>query len=149
LERDEIPRYVPDASIAVKWFVREENSTKARSLKGLFQEGAIDLDAPSLLSYEVASALRLHPVAKLTPAQFRTVMESLKDLQITREPTHREWSTALTLSLENSISIYDAVYVAFAVEGDSKMVTADTTLTTRIKPPETKARLTSLGELDL
>jgi predicted nucleic acid-binding protein len=148
LERNEIPRYVPDASIAVKWFVKEEDSSGARRLKELFQEGAVDLEAPSLLSYEVASALRFHPVAKLTPAQFRTVMESLEGLQITREPTQREWTTAFMLSLENSISIYDAVYVGFAVQGNSKMVTADTTLTTRIKRPETKARLTSLAELD-
>jgi predicted nucleic acid-binding protein len=149
LERNEIPRYVPDASIAVKWFVKEEDSARARRLKELFQEGAIDLEAPSLLSYEVASALRFHPIAKLTPAQFRTVIESLENLQITREPTESEWTSAFMVSLENSLSIYDAVYVGFAVHGDSKIVTADTTLLTRIKSPETRARLILLAELEL
>lgn len=149
MEREEIPQYIPDASIAVKWFVNEEDSPRARKLKDLYLEGAIGLEAPSLLSYEVASALRFHQVVKLTLPQFRTVMESLEELQITREPSHKEWTTALTLSLENSISMYDAVYLAFATQGNSKMVTADKTLTDRIKPPEIKTKLASLAELEL
>lgn len=149
MERQEVPQYIPDASIAVKWFVKEDDSPRARKLKDLYLEGALGLEAPSLLSYEVASALRFHQVAKLTSPQFLTVMESLEELQITREPVHKEWTTALTLSLENSISMYDAVYLAFAVQSDSKMVTADKTLAERIKPPEIKVKLTSLAELDL
>jgi hypothetical protein len=30
-------------------------------MRELFQQGTIDLDAPSLLTFEVASALRFHP----------------------------------------------------------------------------------------
>jgi predicted nucleic acid-binding protein len=149
LEREEIQQYVTDASIAVKWFVDEADSSKARKLKSLYLEGAINLEAPSLLNYEVASALRFHPVAKLTSSQFRTVMDSLEELQIARDPTHGEWTTALTLSLENAISMYDAVYVAFALQGNAKMVTADKTLIGTIKGPEIKARLISLEALDM
>jgi predicted nucleic acid-binding protein len=149
LERDKIPRYVPDASVAVKWFVREEDSAKARRFKELFQEGRLDLEAPSLLLYEVASALRFHPVAKFNSAQLRTVMESLESLQITRDPSPREWTTAFTLSLENSISIYDAVYIGFVGQGNARMVTADSKLIARIHPAETKAKLASLTEVDL
>jgi predicted nucleic acid-binding protein len=149
LERNQIPRYVPDASVVVKWFVKEEDSEKARRLKELFQEGVVDLEAPSLLSYEVASALRFHPIAKLTAAQLRTVMESLEELQIARELTQTEWAAAFMLSLDNSISIYDAVYVSFAVQSNSKMVTADTRLATKITLPKAKATLSSLSELDL
>ena len=86
MEREEIRQYVTDASIAVKWFVDEADSSRARKLKGLYLEGAINLEAPSLLNYEVASALRFHPVAKLTSSQFRTVMDSLEELQISRDP---------------------------------------------------------------
>jgi predicted nucleic acid-binding protein len=149
LERSEIPRYIPDASVAVKWFIEEKDSRPARRLRDLYQEGAIDLDAPSLLKYEVASALRFHPVARFTPKQLRGVMKSLEDLQITREPSDREWVTAFTLSLENPISIYDAVYVAFAVHGHSQMVTADAILTKRLKSAETTRRAIMLGDLAL
>jgi len=149
LERSEIPRYVPDASVAVKWFIEEKDSRPARRLRELFQQGRIDLDAPSLLKYEVASALRFHPVARFTPRQLRGVIESLEGLQITREPSDSEWATTFTLSLENPISIYDAVYVAFAVHYHSQMVTADTTLATRLKSPETRQRAIMLADLAL
>ena len=76
-------------------------------------------------------------------------MESLEGLQMTREPSDREWATAFTLSLENPISIYDAVYVAFAVHGHSQMVTADKILTTRLKSPETKQRVSMLSDFAL
>lgn len=149
MERSEIPRYVPDASVAVKWFIEEKDSRSARRLRELFQQGTIDLDAPSLLSYEVASALRFHPIARFTLRQLRGVIESLEGLQITREPSDREWATAFALSLENPISIYDAVYVAFAVHGHSQMVTADTILTTRLKSTEARQRAIMLADLAL
>ena len=149
MERSEIPRYVADASVAVKWFIEEEDSRFARRLRELFQHGAIDLDAPSLLTYEVVSALRFHPVARFTPRQLRGVIESLEGLQITREPSDREWATAFALSLENPISIYDAVYVAFAVHGHSQLVTADRILMTRLKSAETKQRTSKLSDFAL
>lgn len=149
MERDEIPRYVPDASVAVKWFVEEEDSPKAHGLKQLFQEGRIDLEAPSLLLYEVASALRFHPVVRFTSAKVGTVMDSLERLQITREPTSKEWTTAFTLSQENSISIYDAAYIGFAVEGNRKLITADSKLIAKIDPTKSKVQLSLLAETDL
>ena len=149
MERSEIPRYVPDASVAVKWFIEEKDSLPARRLRELFQEGTIELDAPSLLIYEVASALRFHPVARFTPRQLRGAIESLEGLQITREPSDLEWATTFTLSLENPISIYDAVYVAFATHGHSQMVTADTILTKRLKSAETRQRAIMLADLAL
>jgi predicted nucleic acid-binding protein len=149
LERSEIPRYVPDASVAVKWFIEEKESRPARRLRELFQQGRIDLDAPTLLKYEVASALRFHPVARFTPRQLRSVMESLDDLQITREPNDGEWATAFVLSLDNPISIYDAVYVAFAVHGHSQMVTADKVLTTRLRSNDTRQKVTMLADVAL
>lgn len=146
MERNEIPRYVADASVAVKWFIEEKDSRPARRLRELFQQGRIDLDAPSLLKYEVVSALRFHPVARFTSTQLRGVIESLEGLQITREPSDREWATAFTLSLENPISIYDAVY---AVHRHSRMVTADITLATRLKSAETRQRAIMLADLAL
>jgi len=149
LERDAIPRYVPDASVAVKWFVKEEGSLKAQVLKELFQEGQIDLEAPSLLLYEVASALRFHPVVKFTSAKLGTAMNSLVKLQITREPTTREWTTSFILSQENSISIYDAAYVGFAVEGNKELITADSKLIAKIDPSKTNVKLSLLADADL
>ena len=111
---------------------------------------AIDrLDASPLLIYEVVSALRLHPVAKSTPAQLSAVVEVLNDLQFTREPRNHERATTFVLSRSNPISVYDAVYVAFAVHGRSKVVTADRTLTTQLKSSDTGRRVIMLANLAL
>ena len=133
----------------MKWFVKEDDSAKAHGLKQLFQEGRVDLDAPSLLLYEVASALRFHPTVKFTSAKVGTVMNSLRKLQITREPTLKEWTTAFKISQENSISIYDAAYISFAVEGNRRMITADSKLISKIDSSKTKARLSLLADMDL
>lgn len=149
MERNAIPRYVPDASVAVKWFIDEQDSEKARLMKDLFSEGALDLEAPTLIQYETASALRFHPVVKLNSNQFLIVMQSLDGLQITREPTSAEWATSHMLTLENPISIYDSIYIAFAIRDHSIMVTADAALVDRIKAPDTKKKLILLSDLSL
>jgi predicted nucleic acid-binding protein len=149
LERNEIPRYVPDASIVVKWFIDEQDSKNARAIKDQFAKGAIDLEAPSLLEYETASALRFHPVVKFDSVQILEIMKSLQGLQITREPTPSDWATAQTLSLENPISIYDSIYIAFAVRGHSIMLTADQALIDKIKSRQVGEKLTLLKNLSL
>lgn len=147
MERKQVRRYITDASVGVKWFVEEQESADALKLKRLFEDGEVDLEAPSLLGYEVASALRFHPKVKLTPKQFRNVMESLDQMQITRDLNEREWTMAFRLSLENTVSIYDAVYVAMALSGRCKMVTADASLLNKLKSHKIKENITTLTNL--
>jgi predicted nucleic acid-binding protein len=149
LERKQVQRYITDASVAVKWFVEEQETRNALKLKQLFEDGELDLEAPSLLSYEVASALRFHPKINLTLNQFAAVREALDQMQISREPNQREWTMAFRLSLENALSIYDAIYVAFALSRRSKMVTADASLLSRLKSPDARQNVMILADLDL
>ena len=147
MERDQIPRYVTDASVAVKWFVEETDTAQAVKLKGLFENGEIELEAPSLLTYEVASALRFHPKIRFALKQFLGAIEVLSELQITREPNEAEWSTALRLSLENPVSVYDAAYLSFALHGAAKMVTADSSFLRNLKSTEVSQSVVLLSEM--
>jgi predicted nucleic acid-binding protein len=149
LERKQVQRYITDASVALKGFVEEQETQNALKLKQLFEDGQIDLEAPSLVGYDVASALRFHPKVSLILKQFRAVREALDQMQISREPNERKWNTAFRLSLENVVSIYDAVYVAFALSGRSKMVTADASLLSKLKFPEAKQNVVMLVDLGL
>jgi predicted nucleic acid-binding protein len=149
LERAEVRSYITDASVAVKWFVEEQGTPNALKLKQLFEDGEVNLEAPSLLGYEVTSALRFHPKIRFTLKQFRAVAEALDQMQISREPSLREWSVAFRLSIENAISIYDAIYVAFALSSRSKMVTADAALLNRLRSPEARQSVMILADLDL
>jgi predicted nucleic acid-binding protein len=47
--------YVIDAGVAVKWFIPEADTAKARRLLELFHQGAADLAAPDLLIAEAAN----------------------------------------------------------------------------------------------
>ena len=49
---------VLDASVAVKWFNPEPLRDKALEIRESFVEGKIQLEAPSLLPYELGNALR-------------------------------------------------------------------------------------------
>ena len=54
-----LPRYIVDASIAIKWLLDDEDLTlESREILFEFQEGQIDLLAPDHLYYEVLNALR-------------------------------------------------------------------------------------------
>jgi predicted nucleic acid-binding protein len=54
-----LPRYIVDASVAIKWLFDDEDFTsEARSVLLAFQEGRIDLLAPDHLYHEVLNALR-------------------------------------------------------------------------------------------
>jgi predicted nucleic acid-binding protein len=71
-------------------------------------------------------------------------MQSLAGLQITRDPTRTEWTAAYVLALENSIPICDSIYIGFATQGRSIMVTADSALIRRIRNLEAKEKLLPL-----
>ncbi len=48
---------VVDASVVVKWFVKEEGSEEALRLRDRYVEGEIQIIAPELITFEVLNAL--------------------------------------------------------------------------------------------
>lgn len=127
MEGLEIKTYVIDASVAVKWFVNEENSDVARKIKDAYISNEVDIMAPNLIYYEVSNALRFHPVARFSPEELRTILTSLKNLQFVIEPNEEIWFRSFNFSLHEGISIYDSVYLALA-SSQGMLVTADTKL---------------------
>lgn len=147
MERNQIPRYVIDASVAVKWFIEEKDTPSAVRLKERFENGQVNLEAPSLLTYEVASALRFHPKIQLTLKQLCGAIEVLEQMQILHEPNEDEWTTAFRFSLENQISIYDAAYLSLADNRRAKMVTSDTKFLTNLKSAGARQKVILLSDL--
>jgi predicted nucleic acid-binding protein len=87
-----------------------------------------DLHAPSLLDYEVASALRGHALGgKLADAQLDDATEDFTALRIERYPL----STMMrdVLKLRDNFTMYDAAYVVLAQALRLPLVTADAKLT--------------------
>lgn len=87
-----------------------------------------ELHAPSLIDYEVASALRGHALGgKLAGAALDEASEDFTAFRIERyplSPMMRE-----VLDLRDNFTVYDAAYIVLAQALDSPLVTADTKLT--------------------
>jgi len=125
LERKKVRKYVLDASVAVKWFVDEEASDRARLLRNGFLAGKSEIAAPDLLKYEVATALRWHPVAHIDSASLARALVALDDYQFLISPSRDAWGKAIELSYSAAISPYDGIYLALAQVLRSPLVTAD------------------------
>ena len=143
-----IRKYTVDASVAVKWFADEEDSDKALNFKAKFVEGALELNAPTLLSYEVANALRWHPVVRMHARGVTNALLALDSYQFLSEPPIQAWSKAIELSYSRQISIYDSIYLGFAMTMDSKLVTAEEKLIEMI-PTAERNRILTLTTLEL
>lgn len=86
-----------------------------------------ELHAPSLVDYEVASALRGHVLGgKLSGAHLEDATEDFSALRIERYAL----STMMraVLDLRDNFTVYDAAYVVLAQALETPLVTADTKL---------------------
>jgi predicted nucleic acid-binding protein len=118
-------RVVLDASVAVKWVVPERGDEEALKLRERHHNGTVELVAPTLITYEVANALRYHPDFHLTPSELLRAIAALEKLRLAHHPSRAVWAKAIELSVTHGITIYDAVYVALAVLYDAQLVTSD------------------------
>jgi predicted nucleic acid-binding protein len=86
-----------------------------------------ELHAPTLLDYEVASALRGHVLGgKLDPARLDEALEDFTALRIERHQMTR--LLGHLLDLRDSFTVCDAAYLVLAQALGSPVVTADTKL---------------------
>jgi len=108
--------------------VPEEGSEPARSLKRSYEVGEVELLSPRLMAFEVANALRYHPVIRLDASDLVLAVTTLGDLSMTVDLRPEGWATVFELSTGEDISVYDAVYLALAVESEALFVTADVKL---------------------
>jgi len=79
-----VERFVVDASVAVKWLVTEKDTENALKVLDGYLAGRFELLAPTLIYYEVANALRLHPYYRLTLDELFKAIKLLRDLRNNR-----------------------------------------------------------------
>jgi predicted nucleic acid-binding protein len=114
---------VIDSSVAVKWYVLEEGHKQAAHLF----LGGHDLAAPDLLLAEVANVFR----RKVRASAMSEVQASEALRRLRREfkefiPSDKLVHRAFDLSSKLDHSVYDCIYLALALEVESRLlVTAD------------------------
>jgi hypothetical protein len=134
---------VVDASVALKWFVLEDLTEKARELLG----GAEDLIAPRLITTEIANAL-----VKKTAQNVLTADEALAHFNGFRLllPALIEVDDLIEPALENACAlrhpIYDMIYLETARRLDAQLITADRRFTAKLADTDLAQHVTLLSD---
>src|SRR3569623_1938970 len=115
-------RLVIDASVAIKWYVREDHSETALTL--INEE--IDLHAPQLLIAEIGNVLWAKARSgDLQQDQAIRIADALLRRQITYHSLSELLKKGLTHAVRSSIPIYDRMYLTLAQQLECRYVTAD------------------------
>ncbi len=113
---------VIDASVAAKWYLKEEHTAAAARLL----DEANELHAPDFFLLEVDSVickwLRRGVITPSEAAEFRATMRRPR---IRLHPFGRMHELAYAIANQTQRSLYDCLYVALAVRLGGRMVTAD------------------------
>jgi predicted nucleic acid-binding protein len=116
-----VNRIVLDASVAVKWVLREEHAAEARRVLS-----TRDLLAPHLLWAEVGNTLwKRHRRRESSVQEVRRMLAEVQQLPVS---TFAHWPLlreALDLAMSLDQTVYDCLYLALAEARNSVMVTAD------------------------
>ena len=122
----DVPRYVIDASVVVKWHLSdEEHAAEALTILSDFQEGRIELLAPQLLRYEVASAI--FKQMRRGRLSIEWAVDSIKSMDtwgislLEADPLEYAADRAHWLGS----SFHDGIYVATAISAGIPLISAD------------------------
>ena len=132
---------VLDASVILKWiFGDEDGGNKALRWKNDHAAGSETIAVPDLLFYEVANALATK--TRLSKEDVAEAFSLLWDFKLERfDFGKEEFLSAMFLSKEYAITLYDAAYIELACRLDCLFITADKKLYDKARELKTVALL--------
>ena len=132
-----------DTSVIVKWFVPEEDSEKALSLRDAQEDHELQLYVPEVLLMELANALRYS--SEFSTSEIAGALETPFELNMLLMPfSLNALNSAVTLSLERDLAVYDAYFLALAQALEIPLITADRKMLTRLNSEDGAVDLRSL-----
>ncbi len=137
--------YVIDASVAVKWFIKEGEKDReaALAIRQRHITGRAQMIVPELFLLEVPNAIKAG--RRSTEEELAQALEVLADLGIQVEGYSKEiLRKTNALAWAYKLTWYDAVYVAVAESLGFPMVTADEALVRKMRGHSIVLRLSDL-----
>lgn len=132
---------VVDASVAVKWVVRETDSDPADAL---FDDN--ELIAPVLWLAQASNVLwRRARIGEITADEARSRLSELRNAPVASLPMEPHLDRALQLATEIGHPVYDCLYLALALHHDTHVITADRRFAAVAARPELAGRVRLLG----
>jgi len=121
-----------DASVILKWFMKEDNSAKAMALKEAHIIGKFTIAVPDIILYEIGNALRYEP--EFSIKEVNRCLEELYALNLDIVAPLPDILNLITeIAYHYDITFYDASYIALARELGFQFVTADEKLYSKVK----------------
>ena len=114
---------VIDASVAVKWFLNEENSDKARLIRSKLENGNISIIVPELLFLEILNSLRYNKVKEQNILAANKILFGIgfEIVELSEEILFKVAEN----SIKYNVTIYDALYITLAQIHGIFLITAD------------------------
>ncbi len=136
---------VVDASLAIKWVVKEEDSGIALALLNEWNIMGIMMIAPSLLTYEVTNILYQNMrKGKINLDQAKKILTEVLVIGIEFDFSNNSALSRRAFELAhqfNLLATYDSHYVALAERENCELWTADSRLWTAVKEKLPRVRL--------
>jgi predicted nucleic acid-binding protein len=114
--------FVVDASLVVKWFVREVHSIAARK----WLDASHDYIAPDLVFPEAGNAIwKKVRRGELNPADAQSLVKDISAIGVEAVSMRALVSDAHALAIATGITVYDATYLTLAVRLETQVITGD------------------------
>ena len=131
-------KIIIDASVAIKWYVRDEvDAEKAIEMLFDYENGKINLIAPALFYYETANAVNTAVLRKrITEYEGQDIIKDLMATDLITIAEAKLIPSAYFYARKYNISVYDASYLAAAKEHNTPIYTADRKFYDAVKSKE-------------
>lgn len=120
-----------DASVIVKWFVKEKYTDAALKVREDYVAGRVDIWSTQLLPFEVLNALRYNPSFGLD--DLKAAAKALELYKLALSPVLGDLAGfAVSDAVKFGITFYDAAYLSLARMLGKMMYTADEKLLAKL-----------------
>jgi predicted nucleic acid-binding protein len=124
-----VKTYVVDASVAAKWILPASGETLTREALELLESyavGEVRFIVPDLFWAELANVLwKAVKQARLRASSAESGLHAMRDRNFPTISSHTLLVEAFAIATAFDRTVYDALYVALAVDSKSQLVTAD------------------------
>ncbi len=119
-------KIVVDSSVAIKWFVPQPNSTKAREILDAYQNGYMIILAPDLIYAEVGNIIwKLHRFQGLSQVDAQEILNTFQAIELVITPSSLLLADAYHIAVAHQRTVYDSLYLALSLQQQCQFVTAD------------------------
>jgi predicted nucleic acid-binding protein len=118
-------KIIVDSSVAVKWFVIETDSIKAKQVLLEYKQGLWEFLAPDLIYVEYGNIIWKKQVFQGFDANdANSAIKDFQNIQFTMTPARSVFKEAFQIAVKYKRTFYDSLYLALSVRENCRFVTA-------------------------